>query len=281
MAFSPPSELARAGRVRRCPRRHPQRLPSTDIGDRQFSTDGDTAARPSALGAWMVSAVLLNGSSPLSRGTGMRRRQTTSAPTLFAGQRSLANRPRELPLGAGELAWLVLELLTVGEQARHHGWCLGGLRPANLAISGGRLQRVAREPLNVAMRSRLRAHTHRREGHDDWCVDLGISRSHLWSLIRELQPADGGWLVLEALEAARGDARLGVGAAHESPRECVEYRIRARITPVPWVLGSEAPGEGPPRTSPAADRQRRTMPRTPEGARGISGAPGAARGKSF
>ena len=154
--------------------------------------------------------------------------------------RGLSARARERPLSPGELAWLVLELLVVAEQARDHGWCLGGVHPVNLDIADGGLERARQQSFRETLRAKSRARKHRRDGHDEWCARLGISRGHLWNLIRELRPADGGWLVLEAIEAAWGDLRLGAGSAHESPRECVAYRVRERITPVPWESRSLA-----------------------------------------
>lgn len=164
----------------------------------------------------------------------MRRNELASSARAPGGARGLSTRARERALSPGELAWLVLELLVVAEEARDHGWCLGGVRPVNLAIAKGRLERAQQESFRETLRAKSQARRHRRDGHDEWCARLGISRGHLWHLIRELRPTDGGWLVLEAIEAGWGDLRLGAGAAHESPRECVEYRVRERITPVPW-----------------------------------------------
>lgn len=164
----------------------------------------------------------------------MRRTELASSARVPRRARGLSARARDRPLRPGELAWLVLELLAVAEQARDHGWCLGGVHPVNLDIADGGLERARQQSFRETLRAKSRARRHRRDGHDEWCARLGISRGHLWNLIRELRPADGGWLVLEAIEAAWGDLRLGAGSAHESPRECVAYRVRERITPVPW-----------------------------------------------
>lgn len=130
-------------------------------------------------------------------------------------------------LQAATAAWLLLELLRAGEMTLAEGWCVGELRPNDVVCEGATVARRRARRL-VRLRHRLTAARHRRSGHDEACLRLGVSFGTMRRLLRSWCGDDAAAFLLDGVE--EGVEQLDVGDWQGmSPSEVLRHVIGRRI----------------------------------------------------
>ncbi len=133
---------------------------------------------------------------------------------------------RTLQASAG--AWLLLELLRAGETTLARGSCVGELQPRDVTCESGRVARRRARRLD-RLRHVVTAMRHRRTGHDEACLRLGVPFETMRRLLHSWCGEDSAVFLLDGVE--EGIDELDVGDWQGlSSSEVLRHVIGRRIT---------------------------------------------------
>ena len=131
-------------------------------------------------------------------------------------------------------AWRLEQLLSVSICCREAGWCVGELRPSELRCLPGGVQRLVLAGRRRAHALRRRVMAHRRTGHDDGCLALGISFPVLERMLFDWADPGQARFLLDAAEEASAAIIAASADRNWSSRLAAEevfVAVRKRISP--------------------------------------------------